>query len=347
MVVKVIVIGDPHIKVNNLREAKLLVERSVEMVKRVKPHFVVCLGDLLDKHETIHEGPFNLAIEFMKQLSELCMTFLIVGNHDYCNNTQFLSTRHPYNALKKWKNFVVVDSVKVYHPEGNDGPEFVFVPYTEPGRFLEALNYYTMWEMADCIFAHQEFYGAKMGSIVSKEGDKWDEDFPLVVSGHIHEYGWLQSNILYTGSAMQHSFGENDDKRIGLCLFDSDNETEPFEYKRINLKLQRKRILYLDSQEFKEFDPNQYEDEKIRLSVQCTPEEYKSITALPTYQKLVNDGVKVVFSGKKILDEKVEQFKKERKNIIGDTKGYSDILFTLVKNEREEVMEVYNELERV
>ena len=110
MVIKAIVIGDPHFKINNLSEAKILVERTVEITKRLKPDFVVCLGDLLDKHETIHEGPFNLAIDFMKQLSEICMTFLIVGNHDYCNNTQFLTTRHPYNALKKWNNFVVVDN---------------------------------------------------------------------------------------------------------------------------------------------------------------------------------------------------------------------------------------------
>ncbi len=62
------------------------------------------------------------------------------------------------------------------------------VPYVPPGRFVEALNIIDneWWKNVNCIFAHQEFYGCKMGAIESIEGDKWDHSFPLVISGHIH-----------------------------------------------------------------------------------------------------------------------------------------------------------------
>ncbi len=53
------------------------------------------------------------------------------------------------------------------------------VPYVPPGRFVEALNIIDneWWKNVNCIFAHQEFYGCKMGAIESIEGDKWDHSF--------------------------------------------------------------------------------------------------------------------------------------------------------------------------
>ncbi len=51
------------------------------------------------------------------------------------------------------------------------------------------------WKNVNCIFAHQEFYGCKMGAIESIEGDKWDHSFPLVIRGHIHSEQRPQKNI--------------------------------------------------------------------------------------------------------------------------------------------------------
>ena len=77
--------------------------------------------------------------------------------------------------------------------------KFLFVPYVPPGRFVEALETYKNinWKDVDCIFAHQEFYGCKMGAILSEEGDKWESKWPLVVSGHIHSRQWINKNIYY------------------------------------------------------------------------------------------------------------------------------------------------------
>ncbi len=57
-----------------------------------------------------------------------------------------------------------------------------------------------MWKNVNCIFAHQEFYGCKMGAIESIEGDKWDHSFPLVISGHIHSEQRPQKIFFYPGS---------------------------------------------------------------------------------------------------------------------------------------------------
>ncbi len=76
-----------------------------------------------------------------------------------------------------------------------------------------------MVENVNCIFAHQEFYGCKMGAIESIEGDKWDHSFPLVISGHIHSEQRPQKNIFYPGSVIQHAFGESEDNGLLLLIF--------------------------------------------------------------------------------------------------------------------------------
>ena len=36
---------------------------------------------------------------------------LLVGNHDYINNQQFLTNNHWMNAMKDWNNVTIIDKV--------------------------------------------------------------------------------------------------------------------------------------------------------------------------------------------------------------------------------------------
>jgi hypothetical protein len=75
------------------------------------------------------------------------------------------------------------------------------------------------WKGTNAIFCHQELMGASFGHISSKVGDEWPESNPLLVSGHIHQYGWHFKNALYVGSPRQVSQGEADDKSVSLLEF--------------------------------------------------------------------------------------------------------------------------------
>ena len=226
---KVITIGDPHFKVNNIHESKAMTENLVSMVKQMKPDIIVCLGDILDRHETIHVTPLTLAIEFLEKLKNIAPLYVIIGNHDRPNNSDFMSDMHPFNALKLWDNTTVIDSV--YKETFKGKYEFIFMPYVYPGRFLEGISHLPVERgddvdkdkpnvrSAHCVFGHQEFFGAKMGAIVSQMGDKWPHDYPLVISGHIHDYGRPQFNIVYTGTPMQHAFGDHNSKTVSEFIF--------------------------------------------------------------------------------------------------------------------------------
>src|SRR5438105_4191151 len=133
--VRVIVVGDPHIKITEIEEANVMCEEVYRVIKEVQPDFVVCLGDVLDTHERVNLDPLERATEFLYKLSRLSPRFaLLCGNHDMPNNSNFLTTKHSFNALKHWSNTTVVDKV---HKERIKGMDFVFVPYVPPGRFQE------------------------------------------------------------------------------------------------------------------------------------------------------------------------------------------------------------------
>lgn len=295
---KVICIGDPHIKSDNIPEVNLFIEKLCELIKNEDPDIIIVLGDLLHHHERVHSISMNKAYEFIRRIRELAPVYILVGNHDMYNNRQFLTENHWMNGLKEWENVTIVD--QVVHRD-IEGCHLLFVPYVPPGRFEEALNTHEReWKDVDCIFAHQEFSGCKMGAIVSVEGDKWPEDFPEVVSGHIHSRQKPQENLYYTGSAMQHAFGESEKNIIAVLSWN--NKGEKYDLKEVDLELPRKRIVYKDIADMDEYTPKESSD-KVKITVSGNQEEFKAFKKTKKYEELIKSGKRVVFKPKKIQAE--------------------------------------------
>lgn len=219
--VKILVIGDNHFQRNNMIEMKEMCTKFLALIRKTKPDIIVNLGDTLHSHHTIHSDPLCLAINFLHEISELCPLYLLIGNHDIRGNQNYLSDVHPFTALKKWKNTTIIDKVEIFEIKGH---KFLFGPYIPTGRLLEALKTISnideeLPKISSC-FLHQEFENAQMGAIISKNGDKWPLNYPLVVSGHIHEYQRVQENVIYVGCPMQHTYGtEHVNYTVSLFTF--------------------------------------------------------------------------------------------------------------------------------
>lgn len=220
---KVLFIGDVHIKHKNVSEIEIL----IKVLSDLRPgsvDFVVVAGDVLDAHEKIETQLLNRAYDFIRILRRIAHVFVLVGNHDYINNQQFLTDNHWMNGMKEWKDVTIVDKPVVHLDE------YVLVPYVYPGRFVEALltletsfsssssvnKRLKSFKDAKCIFAHQEIKGCKMGALVSTIGDEWDPAYPMLISGHIHERQFPQDNVYYPGSVLNHAFGYDSQ---GLFIF--------------------------------------------------------------------------------------------------------------------------------
>ena len=265
-------IGDPHFKLDNGEDSRLFTQRISELLDQRKPTAVIVMGDTLDRHETIHTDPLCNSINFLAQIAARCPLYLLIGNHDRKNNKDHLSDKHPFTALEHWKNTTVVAQV-VKTTIGH--LPVTLVPYVFPGRFEEALNSVEGWQESRVIFAHQEFHGCTMNAITSNVGDRWPLNYPLVISGHIHNYQRLQANLIYVGTPYQHSFGEMDRKTVSWFTFVGNEMTE----ERLELQLPRKRLLDIHWSEVEttEIAPA----DRCKLVIRGTAAELKAIMKHP------------------------------------------------------------------
>lgn len=241
-------IGDPHFRasVEASIDTNAMAAENIRVAKERQPDFIVILGDTLDTHESINTDPLDDAVNFIDNLSQIAPVYLLIGNHDMKNEKQFLSAKHAFGAVKRWGSRVTVVDKTVKHVI--KGKTFVFVPFVKCGRFIEALNTIDGWQEATAIFAHQEFRGAKYGKCRSMEGDVYPLGYPLVISGHIHDYEKLQPNIIYTGTCYQIHWGDHKKRTISYFTFEDTVQEE-----RIKLNVPRKQILRLTCAEVSEY----------------------------------------------------------------------------------------------
>lgn len=324
------------------------------------------MSQILDDENDIEL--FDMEIRYQCKMASLCVKievcgldeddyfgFAVDGNNRFlledgtvvhnCNNQQFLSENHWLNGLKEWDNVKIVDKV---HMDTIKDTKFVFAPYVYPSRFQEALDTLSdNWRDAQCIFAHQEFKGCKMGAIISEEGDVWPENYPNVISGHIHSNQKPQGNVYYPGAAMQHAFGESD-RNIIPCITFSDGVHRVEE---VDLGLPRKKIVYMDMDSVDEYKHNEEKKEdKIKLTISGSLEEFKAFKKTKKYKKLVDDGVKVIFKPKKIRKEKkkeeVEGEEKKEETVYEEREevNFKDILLNIVRSQNNSLLQQAYEL---
>lgn len=329
----IITIGDPHFQMSNMDEVKKFVTKCLAYVKKQKQektlYTIVVLGDVLHDHERVHSTALNVAVDFLNCLSEIAPTYVLVGNHDLINNSQFLTQNHWMNALKNNKNITVVDKVI---EEMWEDKTVVMVPYVPNGRLVEALNTGSDWKNADVIFAHQEIKGVKMGSIISEDGDEWNLDWPFMITGHIHQNQTPQPNVYYPGSALQVAFGESEQNIIAEVDL---NNLSREGVDEIDLGMQKKKIIYTDASDLnkvaKKIDPGgAYEFYKLKVCVDGTKEEFKASKKTAAFKKLQKKGVKVVYKRKRAAIKADNMRMVDVQDALTGRDNFSDILARLV-----------------
>jgi hypothetical protein len=208
--VKYTIVGDPHIRPDNLDKAKLLFQLIEDMGNPV-----IVLGDTFDTKEIIRGKCLNLVYNAVKA-SRLDWIFL-VGNHDLFNLQE---PEHSLELLKELPNVTIADKPMTR-------PGFFFMPYIHDVPTLKSvLSYIPDEAVVVGHFAVKNFdYGN--GFISEDELELKDlARFRRVISGHFHKFQ-EQGNLIYLGTPFSHSFGESNQKKH-LGVFD--NETSEMSY---------------------------------------------------------------------------------------------------------------------
>ena len=281
----------------------------------------VIMGDVLDRHGTCSVYSHKRAVELFEVISAQIPLFVIIGNHDRPYNSDFLSDYHFFSGLKDKKNLYIIDKAKVYNIikdtsgvtvtetcEGEKGLFFLFVPYVPNGKFTEAIDTIKNLNISKlaCVLAHQELYKCRYNGITSEKGDKIQDNFPLIISGHIHEYQKLKGAI-YVGSSRQINRSESPDKTVSLFKFkNNDGIPKDPEELRINMNLIRKINMKIRvSQLHTVVVPDNC---VLYLVIEGTKSEIKSLKKLATFKPIIeNKNIKVYYNADltedTILDE--------------------------------------------
>jgi DNA repair exonuclease SbcCD nuclease subunit len=333
---KVLTIGDIHAKSSNTQEIKLLTEKLRKIALECKPDAIFLMGDLANDHAKMHILAWMAICDLIFTLKKICPVYYIVGNHDYLNNSCFLTDEHFFNVFKRL-DYNDIDEYPVYVI---DKPQFlnfeqhktklVACPYVYPGRLLEALEPLGSLEGVSTVFCHQELKDCKMGAIVSTQGDVWPEDYPPLVSGHIHDRQTVGKNGLFIGTPRYTAHGETGKKTVSLFIFSEGKRKEIL----IDTQMPKKttKIVSVEELETLEID----EGEQARIIVTGTSEEIAKVKKTKKFKELDKKAKVITKPSDKVLIAKA-----------GDQDyNYLSILQHSIDSESERVKKVFEEINR-
>ncbi len=293
-------IGDPHFKLDNIDDTRQFISNLDKYLSAHEEiNYIVVMGDVLHTHEKLHTTALNIAVDFFKMLvSHKRNIYCLVGNHDATSNTIFLTTNHWMNILKGWNYLTIVDyPIKVEIEE----TFVVMCPYVPEGRFMEALDKIEDWKEAEIVFGHQTVNGAKMGMIVAKDIDDWKKEYPLLISGHIHDKQVIGENVYYTGSSLQHSFGEGGDKSLAKFILPGlpgpgpglKQKLKIEDIEEVYLEIKKKKIIYADISELEEIKEKIKDDIEYKIVLSGNESEFKALKNSTLYKETIDlDNIK-------------------------------------------------------
>ena len=321
---KVLCIGDPHFKNSCTDESRELHKQTIKTIKNNNYDATIILGDVLDRHALIDMVPFCMALNYVKDIAELCKVYVLVGNHDISHNKINIANEkeknHSLQAFKYIDNVVIVDEP---HYIDIMGLNCCLLPYYPVGEFPNI--------ECDILFCHQEFKGCKMNGIKSKHGDTIDENM-LVISGHIHDFQVIKKNIVYPGTPFMVSFGESSDKGfVEIVEYDGVNDFiryKDIKLNRIPVNIIPKVTIKCNAKEFRDVvgEADKLKDNKVKIIISDTESnistlntECKHIVVIKIIRDDgVNNGVKIEknFERKTFNDFCMELLNEEEKSLL-------------------------------
>jgi DNA repair exonuclease SbcCD nuclease subunit len=224
---KILRIGDPHIKPSNVEECEKLMHFIADTIREERPNRVEIMGDLFHTHSIVHLGVLEFWYGWLDVLTvdpEIDI-YVLVGNHDRGSTDELaFSAVSVFNHKRREKNLKICENPRV------DGP-FAYVSYYHnPETFIDVANNCAK-EGAKVLICHQTFDGShyEKGFYAPDGIDASKLHYDLIISGHIHSRQILKNiatgqTIIYPGTPKWDiSSDANEDK--GIWMYEHDDTT--------------------------------------------------------------------------------------------------------------------------
>jgi hypothetical protein len=213
--VKILRVGDPHVKPNNIKESETLMEFVLAKALELKIDRLEILGDLLDTHSIVRLEVLKFWTKWLNRLSsQKFKTIVLIGNHDISGD--YLDNYSALHTALHLEN----DNFKIVHEPYLDGL-YGYLPYIHDNdRFVEEANKLAKMG-ATVLVSHPNFEGAVydngVGISNGVRSDLLDANLFHLIGGHFHSQIQI-GRVWYTGNPRWLTKScANKQKGIWLC----------------------------------------------------------------------------------------------------------------------------------
>jgi DNA repair exonuclease SbcCD nuclease subunit len=217
---KILRIGDMHVRPSNLAEAHDLMEFVLQTAKDNMVNRIEILGDLMHNNAIIRLEVLDFWEHWLDKISYIFQTFVLVGNHDFLSHKESI-----LNSLSIFKRIdngmgnltIVTNPVQI--------GMFLYLPYVHDNQeFIDSVKKFSDVKVLVC---HQEFDGSQYDNGFYAPNGVKPEDIPvdIIISGHIHKQQIIANGkIDYPGSPMWNSAVDANEKK-GIFIYEHDDNT--------------------------------------------------------------------------------------------------------------------------
>lgn len=210
---KIIRVGDPHVKPSNIDESEALIEFVAEHALKEKVDRIEILGDLFHTHSILRLEVLEFWTWAFELLTDICEVVVLVGNHDQSGDLNSdSSSLNIYSRLRNKKLTIVSLPMTM--------GVFGYMPYIhDANKFVESANDLFKYG-AKVLVCHQTFNGATYeNGFYAPDGiDPEKIPFAQVISGHIHATQEFDK-IFYPGTPRWDSASDANQTK-GIWLFE-------------------------------------------------------------------------------------------------------------------------------
>lgn len=212
---KILRVGDPHVRVSNIDESDALLVLIAELAIKYNVDRIEILGDLFHTHAILRLEVLEFWTNALEHLSDICEVVVLIGNHDQTGDYNSASSSLDIFTKLRLKNLKIIETAQVSGPIG-------YVSYIhDPVKFVDIANSLEV----KTLVCHQTFNGSKFESGMYAP-DGIDPDLikcDLIISGHIHAQQRF-GKVIYPGTARWDTASDANQPK-GLWIFEHDDTT--------------------------------------------------------------------------------------------------------------------------
>lgn len=220
---RILRIGDPHIKPSNLEESEKLMHFINDQIFTRKPDRVEILGDLFHTHSIVRLEVLEFWVEWIDVLlAHEIDLYILIGNHDRANTSEFAPSFEL--AFKHIRN----KHLKIVNYPRAEGPFAYVSHYHDQEVFVEVANKCAE-QGAKVLVCHQTFKDAEYeNGFYAPDGIDYERlNFDTIISGHIHTRQVIKKGnktVIYPGTPKWDTISDaNQDK--GIWMYEHDDIT--------------------------------------------------------------------------------------------------------------------------